>query len=81
MPNKQHEIRAWSPKEEARLVVLFDSGKTASEIGRQLGPTRQAAYGRLLRFRKQQGRVNRTSGRVFARWSGDQKYFVGLDAS
>jgi transposase-like protein len=71
MPNKQHEIRAWSPEEEARLVVLFDSGETASEIGRQLGRTSQAIYWRLLRFRKQQGRVNRTSGHAFAQWSGD----------
>ena len=81
MSNNRHEFRAWSREEEARLVALFDSGKTASEIGRQLGRTRQAVYGRLLRFRKQQGRVNRTSGRLFAQWSGEKKSCVGLDAN
>jgi len=54
---------------------------TASEIGRQLGRTCLAVYGRLLRFRKQHGRVNRTSGRVFAQWSGDKPSWVGSDAS
>lgn len=70
MSNNRLEIRSWSPKEEAQLLALFDGGMTASEIAQRLGRTRLAVYGRLQRFRKQQGRVSRTSGRVFAQWAG-----------
>jgi hypothetical protein len=70
MSNNRVEIRSWSPEEEAQLLALFDSGMTASEIGQRLGRTRLAVYGRLQRFHKQQGRVSRTSGRVFAQRAG-----------
>jgi hypothetical protein len=85
MSNNRKETRSWSPEEEAKLLVLFDSGMTASEIGQQLARTRLAVYGRLLRFRKQKGRVSRTSGRVFAQWSSDRKSApslpTGVDAN
>jgi len=68
MSNNRLEIRPWSPEEEAHLLIA--SGMTATEIGRQLGRTRLAVYGRLQRFRKQEGRVSRTSGRVFPQWAG-----------
>lgn len=68
--NGDDEIRSWSPEEEAQLLALFDSGMTAHEIGQRLGRTRLAVYGRLQRFQKQQGRVSRTSGRVFAQQAG-----------
>lgn len=64
------EIRSWSPEEEAQPLALFDRSETASESGHQLGRTRLAVYGRLQRFRKQQARVSRISGRVFAQGAG-----------
>ncbi|MFK4505548.1 hypothetical protein LPJ38_34235 [Bradyrhizobium daqingense] len=70
MSNNRLEIRPWSAEEEAHLLALFDRGMTASEIGQRLGRTRLAVYGRLQRFRKQQGRVSRITGRVFAQWAG-----------
>ncbi|UPK40120.1 helix-turn-helix domain-containing protein [Bradyrhizobium sp. 186] len=70
MSNNRQEIRPWSPEEEAQLLALLDQGMTATELGERLGRTRQAVYGRLQRFRKQQGRVSRTSGRAFAQWFG-----------
>ena len=73
MSNNRKEARSWSPEEEAQLLALYDSNMTASEIGQQLGRTRAAVYGRLLRFRKQQGRVSRISGRAFAQWSSERK--------
>lgn len=66
MSNNRRKSRSWSLEEEAQLLALLDNGMTASEIGRQLDRTPQAVYGRLLRFRKQQGRVDRRTGRVFA---------------
>ncbi|MCK1284350.1 helix-turn-helix domain-containing protein [Bradyrhizobium sp. 44] len=66
MSNNRQEVRPWSHEEEAQLLALLDQGKTATEIGERLGRSRQAVYGRLQRFRKQRGRVNRTSGRAFA---------------
>ncbi|WP_143035386.1 hypothetical protein [Bradyrhizobium sp. Rc2d] len=70
MSNNRLEIRPWSPEEELQLLALFDGGMTASEISQRLGRTRLAVYGRLQRFRKQQGRVSRTNGRAFAQWPG-----------
>ncbi|MCK1335681.1 helix-turn-helix domain-containing protein [Bradyrhizobium sp. 38] len=70
MSNDRQEIRPWSPEEEAQLLALFDKGMTATELGEQLGRSRQAVYGRLQRFRKQRDRVSRTSGRAFAQWIG-----------
>lgn len=70
MSNNRLEIRPWSPEEEAHLRALIERGMTATEIGRQLGRSRLAVYGRLQRFRKQEGRVSRTSGRVFPQWAG-----------
>ncbi|MDD1519223.1 MULTISPECIES: GcrA family cell cycle regulator [Bradyrhizobium] len=70
MSNNRLEVRPWSPEEEAHLRALIENGMTATEIGRQLGRTRLAVYGRLQRFRKQEGRVSRTSGRVFPQWAG-----------
>ncbi|MGY4460825.1 MULTISPECIES: helix-turn-helix domain-containing protein [unclassified Bradyrhizobium] len=70
MSNDRQEIRPWSPEEEAQLLALFDKGMTATELGERLGRSRQAVYGRLQRFRKQRGRVSRTSGRTFAQWVG-----------
>jgi hypothetical protein len=61
MPNDRPEIRSWSPEEEAQLLALLDEGMTANEIG-AAWPYSPAVYGRLQRFRKQQGRVSRTSG-------------------
>jgi len=49
MSNNRMEIRPWSPEEEAHLRALIESGMTATEIGRQLGRTRLAVYGRLQR--------------------------------
>ncbi|WP_354129579.1 GcrA family cell cycle regulator [Bradyrhizobium sp. i1.15.2] len=69
-PPSYVDIRSWSPEEEAQLLALFDSGMSASEIGQRLDRTRLAVYGRLQRFHKQQGRVSRTSGRVFAQRAG-----------
>ncbi|WP_244550784.1 hypothetical protein [Bradyrhizobium sp. Rc3b] len=69
MSNNRLETRPWSPEEEAQLLKLIESGMTASEVGQELGRTRLAVYGRLLRFRKQQGRVSRTSGRLFPQWA------------
>ncbi|WP_410706508.1 hypothetical protein [Bradyrhizobium sp. BWC-3-1] len=43
---------------------------TATELGERLGRSRQAVYARLQRFRKQRGRVSRTSRRAFAQWIG-----------
>lgn len=68
MSNNRQEVRSWSPEEEAQLLALLDSGWTASEIGQLLSRTRLAVYGRLQRYRKQQGRVSRTTGRGFAQW-------------
>ncbi|MCK1338200.1 helix-turn-helix domain-containing protein [Bradyrhizobium sp. 38] len=70
MSNNRREIRPWSPEEEAQLLALLDQGITATELGERLGRSRQAVYGRLQRFRKQRGRVSRTSGRTFAQWVG-----------
>jgi hypothetical protein len=70
MSNDRQDIRPWSPEEEAQLLALFDKGMTATELGERLGRSRQAVYGRLQRFRKQRGRVSRTSGRAFAQWIG-----------
>ncbi|WP_354256410.1 helix-turn-helix domain-containing protein [Bradyrhizobium sp. F1.13.3] len=70
MSNDRQEIRPWSPEEEAQLLALFNEGMTATELGKRLGRSRQAVYGRLQRFRKQLGRVSRTSGRAFAQWIG-----------
>jgi IS30 family transposase len=70
MSNSRQEIHPWSPEEEAQLLALLDEGMTATEIGERLGRTRQAVYGRLQRFRKQRGRISRTSGRAFAHGIG-----------
>lgn len=48
------------------MLSLFSRGATAEEVAEQLDRTRQAVYARLLRFRKQRGRVSRTSGKAFA---------------
>lgn len=69
MSNNRLETRPWSAEEEAQLLKLIESGMTASEVGQELGRTRLAVYGRLLRFRKQRGRVSRTSGRLFPQWA------------
>ena len=69
MPNHRPENRPWSPEEEAQLLALVEDGMVANEIAERLGRTRLAVYGRLQRFRKQQGRVSRTSGRAFAQWA------------
>lgn len=69
MTNSRALTRPWLPEEEARLLSLFSEGATADEVGAQLGRTRQAVYARLLRFRKQQGRVSRTSRKAFAQLS------------
>ncbi|WP_377830514.1 helix-turn-helix domain-containing protein [Bradyrhizobium lupini] len=68
MSNNRQEIRPWSPEEEAQLLALFNEGMTAGELAERLGRSRQAVYGRLQRFRRQLGRVSRTSGRAFAQW-------------
>lgn len=70
MSNNRQEIRPWSPEEEAQLLALLEEGMTATELGERLGRTRPAVYDRLPRFRKQLGRVSRTSGRAFAQWIG-----------
>src|SRR3954463_5399955 len=70
MSNSRHEIRPWSPEEEAQLLALLDEGMTATELGERLGRSRQAVYGRLQRFRKQRGRTSRRSGHAFAQWLG-----------
>lgn len=69
MSNNRLETCPWLPEEEAQLLALIESGMTASEVGQKLGRTRLAVYGRLLRFRKQRGRVSRTSGRLFPQWA------------
>lgn len=66
MTNDRSLTRPWLPEEEARLPSLIGQGVAADEVGGKLHRTRQAVYARLLRFRKQRGRVSRTSGKVFA---------------
>ena len=82
MSNNRQKNRSWSPQDEAQLLALFDSGMTANEIGQQLGRTRRAVYGRLLRFRRLLGRASRTRGRVFAQWPCDgASLSTGVDAN
>jgi DNA-directed RNA polymerase specialized sigma24 family protein len=57
----QRSIRG-RPKKKRNFLRYSIEGMTANEIGRRLGRTRLAVYARLQRFRKQQGRVSRTSG-------------------